>query len=311
VLFENSLSFTVMPQRDTLKVSTARMLLLLMVLVLVSDSYSLAIPASFTARTGATITVPTGSTPARLDYFLPMALQKTHTRSHIAQWCDTGCVVVNGKVRGKSFKVKEGDVIVTQIPPTTELNVLPENIPLEKLYEDSRMLIVNKPAGMVVHPAVGSPNGTFVNAFLYYLGTAAASQLFTSGPPATNTLNEFNELDDQESEETDALGTLRPGVVHRLDKGTSGCLVAGKTAEAVSRLSAMFADRQVRKIYVAVCVGNPGDATIRKRIGRSKTHRQQMVTCVGQNGKPAISHVRTLAFDGKLSVCLVRIETGR
>jgi 23S rRNA pseudouridine1911/1915/1917 synthase len=286
----------------------ACMLLLLVVLVLVSDSYSLAIPASFTGHSGASITVPSGSTPTRLDYFLPMALQNTHTRSHIAQWCDTGCVMVNGKVRGKSFKEKEGDVIVTQISPTTELSVLPENIPLEKLHEDSCMLIVNKPAGMVVHPAVGSPNGTFVNAFLYYLGTAAASQLSTSGPPATNFLNE---LDDQEGDEIDTLGALRPGVVHRLDKGTSGCLVAGKTAEAVSQLSVMFADRQVRKIYITVCVGNPGDATIRKRIGRSKTHRQQMVTCVGQSGKPAISHVRTLAFDGKLSVCLVRIETGR
>jgi 23S rRNA-/tRNA-specific pseudouridylate synthase len=104
---------------------------------------------------------------------------------------------------------------------------------------------------------------------------------------------------------------LRPGVVHRLDKGTTGVLIAAKHSEAVSKLSRLFALRKVSKIYLAICVGHPGEATIVEPIGRSMKNRQMMAVYSGPPGKLAVTHVRTIAFDGKKSACLVRIETGR
>lgn len=237
------------------------------------------------------ITVPTGGA-GRLDVFLASNLGSSYTRSRIGRLCEQGCISVNSKPEGKSYEIKTGDVISLSLENEAPIAVAPEPIKIEVLYEDDSFLAVNKPAGMVVHPAVGSPNGTFVNGLLHYLGQHATALI-------------------AESSSQDAMGALRPGVVHRLDKGTSGVLLAGKTPTAVEQLSALFAGREVSKYYLAVCVGNPGDATMAKRIGRSRTHRQQMRTYTGAPGKMAITHVRTLASDGKLSVCLLRIETGR
>lgn len=279
---------------------------LLIIAIVEHQSYRTAL-LSMSAERRQLLVPPT--LPLRLDRYLTTALGNCHTRSFIANLCVTGCVSVNGKVRDKSFKVKEGDEIVANIVQKPELKVVPENISLDIVFEDQHILAINKPAGMVVHPAVGSPNGTFVNAFLHYLGNAAST--LSSGIVSTE---EDSLLDPDQNEDDDDKHIndyLRPGVVHRLDKGTSGVLLAGKTAHAVSQLSALFASRQIKKYYIAVCVGNPGDVTIRKRIERSTVYRQQMVTCLGLKGKPAISHVRTLAFDGKLSVCLIHIETGR
>lgn len=282
------------------------MVLLLAVLALSAVvCNSLRVRSLFMSSQHTILKVPAATGPVRLDSFMPETLSSKYTRSYIANLCDAGCVLVNGKVRNKSHKVKEGDQISLNIPPETATDVTPENIHLDILYEDPHMIVINKPAGMVVHPAPGSPNGTFVNAFLHHLGKSAAERLCAESGALTPTDTELD------IDVTDNERILRPGIVHRLDKGTSGALLAGKTAHAVSRLSGMFADRLVRKVYVTVCVGNPGDVTIRKRIGRSKTHRQQMVTSVGANGKEAVTHIRTLAFDGRISVCLVSIETGR
>jgi 23S rRNA pseudouridine1911/1915/1917 synthase len=105
--------------------------------------------------------------------------------------------------------------------------------------------------------------------------------------------------------------SLRPGIVHRLDKGTSGVLLAGKHSEAVAKLSKIFALRNIKKTYLAVCVGHHGETTMVDSIGRSQKNRQLMTVYDGPPGKPAITHVRTVLFNGKLSVALVRIETGR
>ena len=262
----------------------------------------------------------------RIDVYLS-TIVKGRSRSFLGELCEKGLVTVNGKQVSKSYKVCNGDVLSFEIEEKAISKLVPENIPLNVLFEDDDIIAVNKPQGMVVHPAPGSPNGTFVNALLYHLGPAAADRLLEGANRAG--VKEEDEEDDYGENEflRDSLSldlpetpeaavathtSLRPGVVHRLDKGTSGVLLAGKRSETVAMLSALFAARKVSKVYLAICVGHPGDATITGAIGRSQKNRQMMTVYPGPPlGKPAVSHVKTLAFDGKLSVALVRIETGR
>jgi 23S rRNA pseudouridine1911/1915/1917 synthase len=225
-------------------------------------------------------------------------------------------VEVNNKVVTKSHKVSAADVISYIIEEKEVSKVTPEKIPLDIVYEDDDMIVINKPQGMVVHPAPGSPNNTFVNALLFHLGEFAASRLLDVDVLPGGAPEEEGEEDAMDLPETPEAASaspvsLRPGVVHRLDKGTSGVLLAGKHPEAVAKLSALFAARKVTKLYLAVCVGHPGDTTIVEPIGRSQKNRQLMAVYDGPPGKPAVTHIKTLAFDGKLSVALVRIETGR
>jgi 23S rRNA pseudouridine1911/1915/1917 synthase len=210
------------------------------------------------------IVVPDGSS-GRLDSFLSQTL-KEHSRTYYGTLCDEFHVLVNNKPRGKAYKLSPKQVIQFTDTIKPLLSVLSEKIPLDILFEDEYLVCINKPSGMVVHPAVGSPNGTFVNALLGYL--------------------------------------------HRLDKGTTGVLIAAKNDVMLSKMSELFASRQIRKLYLVICIGNPGDDTISVPIGRSVKNRQQM-TVDKLSGRPSTTHVKTLAFDGKLSVCLVKIDTGR
>ena len=256
----------------------------------------------------------------RLDVYLSTVVGRS--RSFVGDLCDRGLVLVNEKKVSKSSKVGTGDLISYEVEENAEVSkVEPENIPLDILFEDDDIIAINKPNGMVVHPAPGSPNNTFVNALLFHLGPAA--NRLTESPWSGIDSDSGDEAEEDEvfvaasdlPETPEAAVashvSLRPGVVHRLDKGTSGVLLAGKHPEAVAKLSALFAARQVTKLYLAVCVGHPGEATIVDAIGRSQKNRQLMAVYDGPPGKPAVSHVKTLAFDGKLSVALVRIETGR
>jgi len=286
----------------------------------------------------------------RLDVFLSSVLSDKHSRSFLSDLCEKGSVRVNNiTIKSKSHRLNGGDQVSVdvQIDESTVSSVVPENIPLDVLYEDEHIIAVNKPHGMVVHPAPGSPNNTFVNALLYHLGPNAATILINAAnQQASSGYSQSEEegeevIEDvevevgEEEEEEEEEGiipmgkgkgidlpetpeaakasppSLRPGIVHRLDKGTSGVLLAGKHPEAVAKLSELFAKRKIRKIYLAVSVGHPGETTIVEPIGRSVKNRQLMTVYDGPPGKPAITHVRTLAFDGKLSAALVRIETGR
>jgi 23S rRNA pseudouridine1911/1915/1917 synthase len=258
----------------------------------------------------------------RLDTYLSEVNIK-YSRSFYSSLCEKGYVTVNQKPRSKAHKVAKGDVI-NFIYESQVINqtIAPENIPLEIIYEDEHLICINKPCGMVVHPAPGSPNGTFVNALLHYLGSDAAFNLIqsqsTSSSSSSSSSSMFleGELDSEDLPETPEAAAasprhFRPGVVHRLDKGTSGVLIAGKHPEAVAKLSKLFATRQIEKIYLAVCIGHPGEASIVESIGKSATNRQMMAVYDGPPGKLAVTHVKTLAFDGKMSACLIRIETGR
>jgi len=261
------------------------------------------------------VVVPPQYTKQRIDVFLSTVLPG-RSRSFLGDLCDKGLVEVNNKVVIKSHKVSAADVISYIIEEKEVSKVTPEKIPLDIVYEDDDMIVINKPQGMVVHPAPGSPNNTFVNALLFHLGEFAASRLLDVDVLPGGAPEEEGEEDAMDLPETPEAASaspvsLRPGVVHRLDKGTSGVLLAGKHPEAVAKLSALFAARKVIKLYLAVCVGHPGDTTIVEPIGRSQKNRQLMAVYDGPPGKPAVTHIKTLAFDGKLSVALVRIETGR
>jgi 23S rRNA pseudouridine1911/1915/1917 synthase len=276
-------------------------------------------------------TVNENEAKVRLDVYLSH-LEKAHSRSFFATVTDKGVVTVNNKVRDKSYKVRSGDKVVAIIEEPKQTTIEPENIPLDIIYEDDHFIVVNKPAGMVVHPAVGSPNGTFVNALLYHLGDQARELLLsnqTTGDASISLhqLSDDDEEDEEEDDDNEHIGLdlpetpeaasssplfLRPGIVHRLDKGTSGLLIAGKHLSAVEKLSKLFATRKIKKVYVTMTVGHPGDTTIIDPIGRSSKNRQIMTAIKdGDGGREAITHTRTIGFDGKVSVVLVRIETGR
>ena len=223
-------------------------------------------------------------------------------------------------------------LLSNSMPPT---EIIPQNIPLDILYEDECMIVLNKAAGMVVHPAAGNWDSTVVNALAYYLTSESpygAGEYFAT---EENTQNSNDEVDGEELNDeddnmndsvTNSISMFRPGIVHRLDKGTTGVLVVAKTRAALAKLSEAFANRRVKKQYLAVVIGHTGeDQWIDKPIGRHPLHRQRMRVVPDaaatkqirlsatpkKQGRPAQSYIETLHFDGKLSIVQVRIATGR
>lgn len=221
-------------------------------------------------------------TGERLDKLLANRYKEIHSRTYFAMLINEHLVLVNGIPVKKRIKPQPGDEVEIQFALTPEIDLTPENIPLDILYEDDYLLVINKPVGMVVHPAPGNWSGTFVNALLYHCRTLEGGG-----------------------------GDLRPGIVHRLDKNTSGVLVAAKTTLTQQRLTEMFSGREVYKEYLALCVGNPGNVEIAAPIARHPVHRQQMAVAEEGKGKPALTKCETLFTDGKLSIVKVIIATGR
>ncbi|HSW87190.1 MAG TPA: RluA family pseudouridine synthase [Rhabdochlamydiaceae bacterium] len=216
----------------------------------------------------------------RLDKLLSTYFP-AYSRTYFQYLIEQGSVLVNGCRLKKREKPKPGDEIEVCFLLTPELSIEPENIPLDILYEDEHLLAINKPAGMVVHPGAGNVSGTFVNALLFYCKNL----------------------------ERDA-ENLRPGIVHRLDKGTSGVLLAAKTAQAHEQLVSLFCQRKIKKRYLAVCLGNPGDGLITAAIGRHPIKRKEMTVC-NEGGKEAISQCKVLEHNEKFSLVEVDLITGR
>jgi 23S rRNA pseudouridine1911/1915/1917 synthase len=225
-----------------------------------------------------TLVVADAEAGERLDRILALRFPQ-QSRSYFQWLIGEGLVLLNGKPTKKRIQPQVGDEIEVEFALTPEASLEPENIPLDILYEDEYLLAVNKPAGLVVHPGIKNWSGTFVNALLYH-----CQQL-----------------------PEDA---LRPGIVHRLDKDTSGILLAAKTEAAHKGLVQLFAERKVHKEYVAICVGKPGDVTIDAPIGRHPTDRLRMTVPL-EGGKSAKTQVKTEGFDGKLAVVRCFPESGR
>ncbi len=202
-----------------------------------------------------TLVVESGG--GRIDSYIAEALPAL-SRTAVQRLIDAGDVLVNGAPTRAAYKVRAGDVIAVRIPPPEPTTLTPETLPLDILYEDADMLVINKAAGMVVHPGAGNFSGTLVNALL-----AHCTDLQGVG------------------------GELRPGIVHRLDKDTSGVLVVAKHDRAIQALQRQFKAREVRKVYLALVIGNiaPPEGVIEAPIGRHRVHRQRMA--VVAEGKPA------------------------
>lgn len=215
----------------------------------------------------------------RLDKLLTQRFGNAYSRTYFQSLIQQHLVLLNGSPVKKRIKPEPGDEIEVQFVATPEIAVEPEAIPLDILYEDSDLIAINKPVGMVVHPALGNWTGTLVNALLSHCQSLPKGK------------------------------DLRPGIVHRLDKDTSGVIIAAKNIEMQQKLVELFASREVYKEYIAVCVGNPGDSEINAPIGRHPVKRKLMA--VVPNGKFALSKIKTLAWNGKLSLVSIIIATGR
>ena len=225
----------------------------------------------------------------RLDQFASAHAELT--RSAAARLIEEGAVTVNGKTVAKNYKVAKGDAVEINRPEPEAAEALPENIPLDIVYEDDDIIVVNKPVGMVVHPAAGNPTGTLVNALLYHCGASLSG----------------------------VGGVIRPGIVHRIDKDTSGLLVVAKNDEAHLNLSAQLKEHHVSRIYTAIAVGNfrEESGTVDAPIGRHPIDRKKMAVIHNSDlrSRDAVTHWSVVArgeADGN-SFTLLRcqLETGR
>ncbi|MCB0794312.1 MAG: RluA family pseudouridine synthase [Flavobacteriales bacterium] len=228
-----------------------------------------------------------GQSPVRLDKFLFDRLPHT-SRSRIQAGAKAGNILVNEKAEKPSYKVKPGDVISVVLPyPVREVELLPEPIPLSVLYEDEHLVLIDKPAGLVVHPGHGNWSGTLVNALLYHFGT----------------------LPQRPGQEH-----ARPGLVHRLDKMTSGVMVVGKSEAALTHLAGQFYHRTSDRRYLALIWGDPeGDqGTIEGHIGRDlKDRRIMRVYPDGDQGKSAITHWTVVERFTYVTLVECKLDTGR
>lgn len=220
----------------------------------------------------------------RLDKVLAQRFSGIHSRTYFQMLIDEQQVLLNGEIVKKRTIPNPGDEIQIHWILSPEIGLTPEPIPLNIIFEDDHILAINKPAGMVVHPAVGNWSGTVVNALLHHCKT-----LETTFPDSSS---------------------LRPGIVHRLDKDTSGILITAKTSSAQQQLVEMFSKRQIYKEYLAICLGNPGNIEISNAIGRHPIHRKLMAV-LETGGKPAVTLCKTLGCDGKISLVQIELKTGR
>ena len=218
----------------------------------------------------------------RLDAFLASSLDGL-TRSQAARLIESGEVAVTGKTAGKSYKLAGGEDIAVTLPEPEPVEAVPQDIPLDVVYEDADVIVVNKPSGMVVHPAPGHPDGTLVNALLYH----CAGTLSGVG------------------------GALRPGIVHRIDRDTSGLIIAAKNDAAHQYLSAQLADHTLARTYECIVVGKLREdrGTVDAPIARHPTDRKRMAVVAG--GREAVTHWEVIARYPGYTHVRCRLETGR
>lgn len=229
------------------------------------------------------LSVDEESVGIRIDKFLSDSIDN-FTRSGISKLISDGNVTVNQTVISKNYKCKFNDNITVLVPDAVELDVQAENIPLDIVYEDNDLLVVNKPKGMVVHPAAGNYSGTLVNALLYH---------------CKDSLSGIN-------------GVIRPGIVHRIDKDTSGLLIVAKNDTAHLSLAQQIKEHSFHRAYQAVCYGNIKEdtGTVHQPIGRHPKDRKRMAV-TDKNSKDAVTHFEVLERFGDFTHIRCILETGR
>lgn len=228
-----------------------------------------------------TLEVTPDNAGGRLDKFI--ADNSYISRSYAVKLCDDGLVFIDGKPVLKKHKVNSGETVKISVPEPAEISVEGEDIPLDIVYEDNDVIVINKPQGMCVHPAVGNESGTLVNALVYHCG---------------DELSAIN-------------GVIRPGIVHRIDKDTSGLLAAAKNNEAHLKLSEQLKERKAVRKYTALVNGNikEDSGTINKPIARNPADRKKMA--VVQGGREAVTHFNVLERFGQYALIECILETGR
>ncbi len=232
-----------------------------------------------------TITFPlTVSEPGRADAILAAALDGL-TRSAAQRWLEEGRVTLAGAPVKKNARLQPGDQLLISPPQPEPVDLIPQDIPLNVVYEDDDVIVVNKPVGMVVHPAPGHPDGTLVNALLYHY---------------QNSLSGIN-------------GALRPGIVHRIDRDTSGLIIAAKNDRAHLALAAQLEDHSLFRLYHAVARGGfrEPSGTIDAPIARHPTDRKRMAVCPSDRGRRAVTHWQVVDSQNGWSHITCRLETGR
>jgi 23S rRNA pseudouridine1911/1915/1917 synthase len=225
-------------------------------------------------------TVPAQCAGQRLDAFT--AAGASLSRNAVQRLIESGDVLLNGREAAAKTKVKEGDEISVCPPPPAITDIVPQDIPLDIVYQDEDIAVINKPKGMVVHPAAGNPDGTLVNAIMFHIRDLSGIG-----------------------------GELRPGIVHRIDRMTSGLLVIAKNDEAHRFLSDELKTHAVSRVYYALCEGNirEDEGTVSAPIARHRTDRKRMA--VDERGRSAVTHWRVLERFGDVTFLRVELETGR
>ena len=218
----------------------------------------------------------------RIDAWLASVLPDT-TRSAAARLLEEGSVLCAGKPLAKNYRLTGDETVEVSLPDPVPLDAAPQDIPLDIVYEDGDVIVVNKPKGLVVHPAPGHPDGTLVNALLYHCGDSLSG----------------------------VGGALRPGIVHRIDRDTSGLIIAAKNDFAHQKLAAQLQDHTLARVYECVVVGNlkEDSGTVDAPIGRHPVDRKKMA--VVANGRPAVTHWTVLARYPGFTHVECRLETGR
>ncbi|WP_242615185.1 RluA family pseudouridine synthase [Paenibacillus solani] len=227
--------------------------------------------------------VDAGSAKARIDKYITENLDEEASRSQVQLWIADGHVSVNEGPVKSNYKVSSGDRILLKVPEPSRVEIIPEDLPLEVAYEDADVIVVNKPRGMVVHPAPGHSSGTLVNALMYHC----------------NDLSGIN-------------GELRPGIVHRIDKDTTGLIMAAKNDKAHASLAAQLKEHSVNRRYLALVHGNIShdQGTIDAPIGRDP-HDRKLYTVTDRNSKRAVTHFTVVERFGDYSLLELKLETGR
>ncbi len=228
-------------------------------------------------------TIETDDVNKRVDVFLNEEMEDV-SRSALQKNIEKGNITVNGEKISKNYKLRIGDIVEAELPPPENIDIVPEDIPLDIMYEDDDLIVINKPQNMVVHPAPGHYTGTLVNALMFHCG---------------DNLSGIN-------------GVLRPGIVHRIDKDTSGVLVIAKSDLAHKGLSEQLAEHSMKRVYNAIVYNsfNEESGTVDRNIERSKNDRKKMAV-VMQGGRNAVTHYKVIEKLGKYTWVELQLETGR
>lgn len=228
-------------------------------------------------------TIETDDVNKRVDVFLNEEMEDI-SRSALQKNIEKGNITVNGEKISKNYKLRIGDIVEAELPPPENIYIVPEDIPLDIMYEDDDLIVINKPQNMVVHPAPGHYTGTLVNALMFRCG---------------DNLSGIN-------------GVLRPGIVHRIDKDTSGVLVIAKSDLAHKGLSEQLAEHSMKRVYNAIVYNSFSEesGTVDRNIDRSKNDRKKMAV-VMQGGRNAVTHYKVIEKLGKYTWVELQLETGR